>query len=104
MKHYLVKVCSIYSLSGRKRIPVGGENEKIASIGGTDHEKATVLSQVSKMLSRGYTWNNHFIYFVTACEHEAQKVAKFEDDFKEDLLSICEVRFKLCCTMAMCLQ
>ena len=99
-----MKVCSIYSLRGRKGIPVGDKNEKIASVGGTDHEKATVLSQVSNMLSRDYTWNNHFIYLVTACEPEAQKVAKFEDDFKEDLLSICEVRFKLCSTMTMCLQ
>jgi len=32
-------------------------------------------------------------YSVTACEPEAQKVPNFEDDFKEDLLSICEVRF-----------
>ena len=104
MKHYLVKVHSIYSLSKSKEILVGDENERIASIGGTDHEKATVLSQVSKILSCGYSWNNHFIYLVTACETEDQKVAKFEDDFKEDLLSICEVRFKLCSTMTMCLQ
>ena len=104
MKHYLVKVHSIYSLSKSKEIPVGGENERIASIGGTDYKEVTVLSQVSKILSCGYSWNNHFIYLVTACETEAQKVAKFEDDFKEDLLSICEVRFKLCSTMTMCLQ
>ena len=31
-------------------------------------------------------------YSVTASETIAQKVPNFEDDFKEDLLSICEVR------------
>ena len=93
-----VKIHSTYKLNQRKGTLAEGLNERVMkrsmvyeSIGGADHKKAAVLYEVSHCCPV-ITTQITASYSVSAGEAIAQKVPNFEDDFKEDLLSICEVR------------